>query len=152
VAPVVGPSLSSGGAPAASQEPRAPEATSAPEATGSGRRTAAIVAGGVGVAGVVVGTILGALTWSHWDAAQRACPSGGPASGKCTQDESRQKEDAVLREGNVATVAFVAGGIGIAAGAWLWFAAPEPSRSVAAVSLVPTASPSEAQLLVRGRF
>jgi hypothetical protein len=152
VAPVVGPSLSSGGAPAASQEPRAPEATSASEATGSGRRTAAIVAGGVGVAGVVVGTILGALTWSHWDAAQRACPSGGPASGKCTQDESRQKEDAVLREGNVATVAFVAGGIGIAAGAWLWFAAPEPSRSVAAVSLVPTASPSEAQLLVRGRF
>ena len=152
LAPVVGPSSPSGGAPTASQEPRAPEATSAPEATGSGRRTAAIVAGGVGVAGVVLGTILGALTWSQWDAAQRACPSSGPPGVRCTQDESRQKEYAVLREGNVATVAFVAGGVGLAAGAWLWFAAPEPSKAAATVSLVPMASPSEAQLLVRGKF
>ena len=152
VAPAVAPSSPSEGAPAPSPEATPPAATSVPEATGSGRRTAAIVAGGVGVAGVVVGSILGALTWSHWDAAQRACPSGGPPGGRCTQDESRQKEAAVLREGNVATVAFVAGGVGIAAGAWLWFAAPEPSKSAATVRLVPMASPSEAQLLVRGKF
>jgi hypothetical protein len=133
------------------QESMPPKAESAPDATGSRMRMAAIAAGGVGAAGVVIGGILGLLTIQEWQKvkeddcpARPACPaSASPAfsAGKTAQTE-----------GVVSTVAFIAGGVGFAVGAWLWFAPPEPSRSTGGISVLPVAGPSRAQLLIRGGF
>ena len=114
------------------------------------QRVLALAAGGVGVAGVVVGSIFGLIASSTWSQAQSDCGAACRANAPARSEESDARTAAT-----VSTVGFVAGGIGLAAGAVLWFTAP-PATSRAAssarVRLAPSLGPAAGGVLVRGEF
>jgi hypothetical protein len=142
-APAIAPTAAEQEAPAPAVGPADGDAGGLSEG-----RIVAIVAGGVGVVGVVVGSVFGLETISAWHAAQRDCG----ATSKCPTNGPKieQEEGDASKDGTISTFAFVAGGVGLALGAWLWFTTPERSRSQ--VSVVPIAGPSQGELMVRGRF
>jgi hypothetical protein len=99
--------------------PRAPEPVAPPKPiapTGLGaQRTAAIVAGGVGVAGVVVGSIFGLQSMSKHNQAATYCNGS-----ECT-DQGINFQTEAQTAGTLSTVFFVVGGVGVATAAVLWF-------------------------------
>jgi hypothetical protein len=110
------------------------------------RRIAALTLGGVGVAGVVVGSIFGVMTLNKWNDLTKHCNGN-----VCPPGTDVRKETAVATDGNISTIAFLVGAASLGAAAWLWLGAPESSRSPS-VGLVPVAGPSEGHLFVRARF
>jgi hypothetical protein len=111
--------------PALVPEPEADRDADATADAGPGlgsQRTLALVAGGVGVVGLGLGTAFGLRSMAKHDEAERFCD--GPA---CTDVRGVDAGDAAQSAGNVSTVAFVIGGLGVAAGLTLWFTAPEAS-------------------------
>lgn len=113
----------------------------------SPRRTIALVVGGVGAAGLAVGTVFGVLALDKKHAADASCPGG--SSGPCYAAGVHDSKTAVT-DGNVSTVAFVAGGALVAGAAALWITAPKPSRTGA--RLAPFLDASTAGIGVSGRF
>jgi hypothetical protein len=95
------------------------------EAQGSSRSgppAAAIVSGVLGLAGLALGGIAGGISWADHNSASQACP----APQRCpTSAGAGQWNDAVTW-GNVSTVAFAVGGVGIVAATVLWVSAPSP--------------------------
>ncbi len=84
---------------------------------GATQRWLAVGAGTIGVIGLVAGTVFGLNAQSEWDDAQAcdaepSCTNGGMLS-----------EDA-SSSADIATIAFVVGGVGIAGGLVLWLTAP----------------------------
>jgi len=103
--------------------PEAAPATESDSPSDSGvrfgpRRVAAIVAGGVGVAGVVTGTIFGLRSMSKHDDSERYCDNG-----RCTEQRGVDLSSEARTAGNLSTVAFAIGAAGLAGGAVLWFTA-----------------------------
>jgi hypothetical protein len=105
-------------------------AAPAPEdpSTGLGaQRTLAVVAAGVGVVGVGLGTVFGATALSKKNDAASECPTT-----MCTPSGLAKWNDA-QSAGNASTVFFVVGGVALAGGAVLWFTAkPAASARIAA--------------------
>ena len=125
--------------PAASREP-------APS-NHPGLRTAAYVSGGVGLAGLAVGSALGLVALSNWNQAHSECAHG--TSG-CSQD-ALDRQSSIHDEATASTVAFVVGGVGVAAAALLFgFSWAPSSRGVAGVA--PAADPHGARLYLTGSF
>jgi hypothetical protein len=83
-------------------------------------RTAALVAGGTGLACVVAGSILGVSAMTNWNRAKSECAHG--TSG-CSP-EALNLQSVVDTEALGSTIAFTAGAVGIVAGAVLWWMAP----------------------------
>jgi hypothetical protein len=133
------------------REAAPPSAVATSEDTTAKWRMAAIGAGGVGVAGVVVGSIFGLMTTSTWSAATSDCRNNVCPAGPTGQSDQRQ-EHVAAQDGTVSTVAFVTGGVGLAVAAWFWFAPPELSKSPSAISVLPVVGPSQGQLLIRRGF
>jgi hypothetical protein len=116
---------------------------------GATQRTAAITAGAIGVAGVVVGSILGIAAMSNWNRARSGCTSG--TSG-CSQD-ALNLQPVVNGEALGATIAFSVGAVGIAGAALLWFTAPSPARGRRAAYVVsPSADGRRFGLSLTGSF
>jgi hypothetical protein len=91
--------------------------STAREASGgmSNQKIGSIAAASVGVAGVVVGSVFGLKAMStHKDAENQCTPQCYDQAGVDLKDQS-------MRAGNVATIAFVVGGVGLAGAAVLWF-------------------------------
>jgi hypothetical protein len=86
------------------------------------QRVVALVAGGVGLAGVVVGSVFGLKSKSAHDEAVPLCDDTG-----CDPTGNDARERA-LAAGDISTVAFIAGGVGVAAGTILWLTAPSNVR------------------------
>jgi hypothetical protein len=107
--------------------PPAPKPTAQPESvapTGLGtQRTAALVAGGVGVAGVVVGSIFGIQSIAKHDQAAPNCPNS-----VCTDSSWIGVQTDAQTAGNWSTASFAVGGVGLATAAVLWFTG-KPSRA-----------------------
>jgi hypothetical protein len=123
------------------------EGMPAPRENGiSSRRIAALTLGGVGVAGVVVGSIFGLMTLTKWNDLMKDCPRK-----VCPSAADVGRETAVATDGNISTVAFLLGAASLGAAAGLWFGSPESTRSPG-VALVPVAGPSQGHLFVRARF
>ena len=95
------------------------------------QRTVALVAGGVGVVGVVVGSIFGIKSKSDHDEAEKYCDGG-----RCTDARGVSAGNAAHSAGNVSTVAMIVGGVGLAAGVTLWLTAPK-APATAALKLAP---------------
>lgn len=111
--------------PAADSSPVAGDRASEPAPSGLGaQRIAALVAGGVGVAGVVVGTIFGLQTISKKKQASETCTGG-----TCTSQAGVDAGNDAHAAGNVSTVAMIVGAAGLAGGAVLWFTAPSSPSS-----------------------
>jgi serine/threonine-protein kinase len=102
-------------------EPPAPVDTS----VGSGQRTAGLVVGGVGVAGVVVGSIFGFSAMSKNSNSKDECPTT-----TCTNPQGKADADDAKSAATLSSVFFI-GGVALAAGgAVLYFTAPK-SKEVA---------------------
>jgi hypothetical protein len=84
-------------------------------------RVAAIAAGGVGIAGLALGTVFGLISKSKHDEAAKSC-----SGSTCTDQRGVTASDSARTAGNISTVAMVLGGVGLAAGVTLWLTAPRP--------------------------
>jgi hypothetical protein len=111
-------------APAPAPAPAPLAATSTPEPTdtkrGNTQRIVAVTVAGVGVVGLVVGSVFGARALGR--------KSDSNADGHCTGNVCDAQGVALRKDavsaGNVSTVAFIVGGVAVAGGAVLWFTAP----------------------------
>jgi hypothetical protein len=111
------------------EPPLSSDVTSAQGGYGmSAQRVLALVAGGIGVVGLGIGTAFGVMAISKKSDAESACP-GTPCA---TQTGSNRWSDAAST-GNVSTVGFIVGGVGIAGGLVLWLTAkPSSDRALSA--------------------
>ncbi len=85
------------------------------------QRTTALVVGGVGIAGVALGTVFGLTAISNWNRARSECTSG--VSG-CSQD-ALDLQPIVKSDATWSTVGFVVGAAGLLGAALLWWTAPK---------------------------
>jgi hypothetical protein len=121
--------------------------------SGKGQR---IVAGGVGVVGLIgagLGVYFTARASSLWSDARSHC---SPYPGNCTDEAASLSRDA-KEAGNLATIAGILGAAGLVGAAVLWFTAPRsdmPPSQRAAARVEPSVSigVGPGSLVVRGAF
>lgn len=111
-----------------------------------------LVAGGLGVAGVVVGSVFGLLTFAEWRQAHTDWAGGPPGCGAATCERAANEQVTASSDGNLSTFAFIAGGVSLVAGAVLLLTAPDAPPSSRAIRVVPIGGPSEGQITLQGRF
>ena len=128
----------------------APPPDPAPPQGARVQRTMALVAGGVGIAGVGVGAILGLAAMSNWNRARSECTSG--LSG-CSQD-ALDLQPAVKTDATGATIGFVVGAAGLFSAALLWLTAPKQDAAAvhAATALRPVLDANRFGLELVGSF
>jgi hypothetical protein len=121
-APVAAPLPAPAGTP-----PVTPAPAEAPAP--SGARTAGLVVGGVGVAGLAVGGIFGIVALTDNSHLRDAC--GGNVH-QCTGDTEKisSTRSAAQTAATVSTIGFIAGGVALAAGVVLFVTAPSSPRHV----------------------
>ncbi len=107
-------------------EPSSPLPVDVPSesAHASGLKVAAVVVGGLGVVGVGLGTAFGLISRGDHDDAANACPPPGPCANASGADLWRN----AYHFGNASTVAFVIGGVGLAAGTVMWVVAVKTTK------------------------
>lgn len=110
-------------APLAPHPPAAPPAALEPD--GSGQRTVSYVTFGLGGAGLLAGTITAIVAANQHADLQRLC-----VNDRCPLS-ALSKLDSYHTVGTASTVSFLAGGMGVAAGAILFFTAPRAKASPA---------------------
>lgn len=108
-----------------------------------GQQIAAISAGSLGVAGLVVGTVFGLRSIAKHQQSEDYCGTGP----LCQDERGVTRMEEARRAGNVSTAGFIVGGVGLGAAAVLWFVRPfgDPEQRVA-LEIGPSS------LRVRGRF
>jgi hypothetical protein len=114
------------------------------------QKMVAFVAGGIGVASLVTGIVLGLGASSAYRDQQRDCASSVdcPNHARALSDHS-----AMETEGRWSTIAFVAGGALLAGGAWLFFTDRGTARpKTAGLAVAPAVGRTGTGLLVRGEF
>jgi hypothetical protein len=97
------------------------------------QRILAIVAEGIGVVGLGVGSAFGVMALSKKSAAQSVCPGAGCPTQAGANDWSDAKTEAQISD-----ALFLVGGLGIAGGAVLWFTAPRSAGPDTQVGLGPS--------------
>lgn len=121
--PVAPPPAASPSTAAPSSHAGATPMTLPPDAGASGdgstQRTLALVAGGVGIVAVGVGSVFGFRARSLWSDAKNACPSD-----RCTTQDGVTKAHDAGSAADLSSIFFVAGAAGVVAGALLFFSAP----------------------------
>ncbi len=147
---VVGPALM----PAATSPTSAGSSSSPPTESRGGigtQKTLGLVAGGVGVVGVVLGAVFGAMTLSEASQQQKDCAS---ATNCLHYSQASSEHSAGATDRTISTVGFIAGGALIAGGAALFFTAGHPSEVPAStgLQLVPGVGPGSAGILLKGAF
>jgi hypothetical protein len=130
-----------------SASPGAAPAAAGSSGSGIDRKTIAFAVGGVGVAGLVVGSIFGAVASSKWSAAKSDCGAGCGPTAPAQGEKSTASSDATT-----STVAFVVGGALAAGGVVLYLTAPSGSSPGTGMQLAPSIGAGSGGLLVRGSF
>jgi hypothetical protein len=129
--------------------PSTPEPSPPPpeQSSASPLKTVGLVAGGVGVAGLIAGGVLGALALSKNSAANSG-HCGGALGGpnQCDAQGVSLRSDAVTF-GNYSTISLIAGGVLAAGGATMWLLAPSAS-----VQIAPAVGTNGAGIAALGRF
>jgi hypothetical protein len=119
--------------------------------TWSSQRTIGLAVGGAGIAGVILGSVFGAIASSKWHSSQTECPMAG-----CTDHaQAVTDHDSATSAATVSTVAFVVGGAALATGVVLFFTAPhrtESAPSTVGVRVTPSVGRDTAGLLLQGAF
>jgi hypothetical protein len=90
------------------------------------QRVLALVAGGLGVVGLGVGTVFGLKSMSDKSAADEFCDGRA-----CTDQRGLELRSDALAAGTLSSVGFAVGLAGLAAGAALWFTVDDGPESVA---------------------
>jgi serine/threonine-protein kinase len=138
-------------------DPAAPGGASLPDgpddgaSTWSDQHTAALVVGGVGVVGVVLGGVFGGVASSQWNEALSYCNDEDTSD--CTDEAGPLSQDATT-SATVSTVGFAVGGAAVATGVILWLTAPTPDAPAgdAAWRLTPALGPGIAGTSLHGTF
>jgi hypothetical protein len=115
-------------------------------------RIAALAAGGVGVAGLVIGTVFGLRAGSQWSEAKSNCKD--PVNGEtCTPAGIDLGKDA-NGSATLSTVGFVIGGAALLTGTILWlrFAPPKPVVGLTSLTLAPAFGPGSSSARLEGSF
>jgi len=129
-------------------KPTTPPPTTPPpvvEREEGGQKTLGFIVAGIGVAGVAVGAVAGLMAMSKNNESKDKCPNDGACADKAGVDAN----DSAKTLGLVSTIGFIAGGVGLAAGAFLILTA-SPSKT--GVRVVPAAGPKNAGLSLSGSF
>jgi hypothetical protein len=109
-------------APVATAPPSSTDADTGASGSSHGPlRTVAFVVGGIGIAGLVVGGVTGALALSKSNASQSAC---GSASDCPQHSASVSDYNSASSLSTVSTIAFVGGGVALAAGVTFFLLSP----------------------------
>jgi hypothetical protein len=106
--------------PPVTAAPHVPGATEAEGGLGV-QKALAIACGGLGFVGLGVGTAFGLVALSKKSDAQSVCPN------ECATQADVNKWSDAKSAGNLSTIAFLVGGVALAAGAALWFTAKPTS-------------------------
>jgi hypothetical protein len=114
---------------------------------GRTQRIAGVAVAGVGVVGAVLGVIFGVEASSSWSMAESACGKSCAPTSPAVGDLSTARTDAA-----VSTVGFVAAGVGLAAGALLFFTAPHMRAAATPIGLAPAVGPGGGGLVLGGRW
>lgn len=117
------------------------------ESEGGGSKVPAILSLSVGVLGVGVGAVFGVMAMSDKSTADKSC------KGTVCSPAAQGSIDSSLAKGNVSTVAFIVGGVGLALGTVLLVIAPGSKKDTAKpeeASIEPWVGAGSAGL--RGRF
>jgi hypothetical protein len=117
-----------------------------PHDTGHAQRTWGLVLGGVGLAGVALGAAMGGIAMSQKSTLENEAHD--PSVGAAHFDAQRSTADSFAM---VSTVAFIAGGLGLAAGTAVYVTAPSSTGAQLRVG-VGRASGSPAAIIVSGEF
>jgi hypothetical protein len=118
---------------------------------GSSQKAIGLVVGGAGLAGVVLGSVFGAIASSKWHSSQTECPMAGCAD----HAQAVTDHDAATSAATVATVGVVVGGAALATGIVLFFTAPhrtESAPSPVGVRVLPSLGPGKGGILLEGVF
>ena len=114
------------------------------------QRTLALVSGGVGVVGLVVGGVYGMQVISSNNSSKADCSQTN--ANICTQQGVSLRNDA-FSDGTISTAAFVAGGVLAAGGVVLLLTAPSSDASgVGRVEVLPTALGADIGIGLRGTW
>jgi hypothetical protein len=133
-------------APAAAPPPAPPPARPPPADAGSGRRTAGLVVGGVGLGVVAFGAVSGLVAASAWSEALDHCEEGTkPLRCDSTGVAAADRTDVW---GTTSTIAIALGAAGVGAGIVLFATAPADDELSVGAALGPT----EAAVSAFGRF
>jgi hypothetical protein len=149
------PALESGGAtaPVPAAAPASDQA--APPRSGGWQRPAAFVAGGVGVAGLVVGTVFGLKAKSKQSDSEAYC---GPGDMTICSPQGGQLIDEAKKAATISTAGFIVGGVGIVGGVVLYLTAGSGSKNAGAgdakraFAVVPSGGRNSDGVLVQGTF
>jgi len=115
------------------------------------RRVIGLSAAGVGMAGVVIGTVFGLMARSAWTDAKNAC--GGDPSYCLDARRANSLRSQALSDGTISTTAFVAGGALIAGGAFLYLTRGEsPAKKPEGFALSATVDWGRLGIGLRGVF
>jgi uncharacterized iron-regulated membrane protein len=146
---VIGPAL----VPAVTPQPS--RASSSPPGESRGgmgtQEILGLVTGGVGVVGVVLGVVFGAMTLSEASQQQKDCAS---ATNCLHYSEAASDHSTGATDRTISTVGFIAGGALIAGGAALFFTAGPRSEVPAStgLQLMPAVGLGSAGMLLKGEF
>jgi hypothetical protein len=111
----------------------------APSSHWSTRRWLGLAAAGAGVVGLGIGAAFAAAAISGQNREKADCPAAG--CGSTAESQATNDYDSAKRSANASTIAFVAGGVLVGAGAVLWLTAPAseamPASASARMGLAP---------------
>jgi hypothetical protein len=116
----------------ATGKPAPEKPAEAPSGTGPGPW----IVGGIGVAGLIVGAVTGALVLTNNSTVSADCNKGNGTTGTCTSQSGVSAANTVRTLGPVTTVALVAGGAGLVAGG-IWLGVSRSSKSSARLGVGP---------------
>jgi hypothetical protein len=111
-----------------------------------------LVAAGVGVAGVAVGSVFGIMTISQKNQEVADCAAGTTCS-PSNYSLGSSARSAAFSDGTISTVGFIAGGVLVAGGLALFFTAHSTQQpGGTGLLVVPSVGPESAGVLLRGDF
>jgi len=136
--------------PADAAAPSAPPPKDASETSGSTRATATYVVAGVGAAGIITGSVLGAVVFANKSSIDKGCPT--PST--CDSAASASTGNSTRTLAAASTGTFIVGGAALGAAAVLWFTRPKSPSSpqAATVQVTPSLAPDGQRGFVLGAF
>jgi hypothetical protein len=89
------------------------------------QKTAAVISGGVGVVGVILGSVMGAMSFSSWSSSKNEC-----GTALClNRAQALSDHDSAVTDATISDIGFIAGGVLVAGGVVLFLTAPSGTSS-----------------------